>query len=762
MNKAITDGVVLTPAPYADGLNVYSSEDGTPGTDTYANAANAAFVPADQDFGGAIEMLKTQGTQRLRYMGQTPLLPGCYLRVTARVKAISGNLPSVRIAAYPALGNGTQVGGVPTFGPATVLTTYGDVVEVSAIIGAGLRGGVDMVWGSEAVYGHFGFDLIGQNGGVVRIDDLVIEDITSVFLRDMLSIVDVRDYGAVGDGTTDDTAAFEAANTAANGRTVFIPDGVFRLNGDVTFDTPVKFEGRVSMPATAQLLLRRNFDLPNYIEAFEDEEEAFKKAFQALLNNVDHESLDMGGRKVWITEPLDMQATVPGQTFYATRRVITNGQLEAAPSSAWDTEVATSQATYSESNARTLTNVTNVANIKVGSLVEGNGVGREVYVNARNVSAQTLTLNHPLYDADGTQNFTFRKFKYLIDFSGFSQLSKFGMADIEFQCNSRCSGIMLAPSGSTFRLHNCFISRPADRGLTSIGGGCQGMLIDRCQFLSAEDATNVPQRTSIGFNVNANDAKIRDNRATKFRHFGLLAGANNIITGNHFFQGDGVTNGIRSAGLVLTANYTSSILSSNYVDNCFIEWTNEHDPGPAFTGGFSFAALSITDNVFLSGDVAPWFSYIVVKPHGAGHYLNGVNITGNRFRSINGSIDRAERIDTTFADLNMSRNKDVVMVGNSFHNVTARVQNEAEVTFTQNTPSSSWLIDCSDKLPFGAEALSVDSVVAQNAIRNTNNVAQFDMPYTQNVQGSNRDQVRVNWPSAVKGTVLVKVRMDTR
>jgi len=87
MNKAITDGVVLMPTPFAAGLDVWSSGDGTPGSDTYENAANAAFVPADQDFGGALELLKTQSTQQLRYMGQTTLLPGCYLRVTARVNS---------------------------------------------------------------------------------------------------------------------------------------------------------------------------------------------------------------------------------------------------------------------------------------------------------------------------------------------------------------------------------------------------------------------------------------------------------------------------------------------------------------------------------------------------------------------------------------------------------------------------------------------------------------------------------------------------
>lgn len=762
MNKAITDGVVLMPSAFADGLDVYSSGDGTPGSDTYVNASNAAFVPADQDFGGALELLKTQSTQQLRYMGQTPLLPGCYLRVTARVKAISGNLPSVRIAGYPALGNGGKVSGVPEFGPAIPLTAYGEVVEVSAIIGAGARGGVDMVWGAAAVYGHLGLDLIGQNGGVVRIDDIQIEDVTSVFLRDLLSLVDVTDYGAIGDGSTDNTAAFEAANAAANGRTVFIPAGTFRLNGDVTFDTQVKFEGRVTMPADAQLLLRRNFDLPNYIEAFEDEEVAFLKAFQALLNNSDHESLDMGGRKIYVSNPLDMQSAVPDRNSYATRRVICNGQLEAGPSTAWDTEVAVSQATYSPSNANRLTSVTNVANVPVGALVQGTGVGREVYVLSKNVATQEVTLNAPLFDAAGTQNFTFRRFKYLIDFSGFSQLSKFVMDDIEFQCNNRCSGVMLAPSGSTFHMRDCFVSRPMDRGLTSTGSGCQGMFVDRCQFLSSEESTLVPNRKTIALNTNANDVKLRDNRATQFRHFALVAGQNSIISGNHFFQGDSVSNGIRSAGLILTAPHSSSIVTANYVDNCFIEWSNEQDPAPEFNTEFSFSALSITDNIFLSGDVAAWFSYIVIKPHGAGHFLSGVSITGNRFRSIIGGIDRAERVDTTYADLDISRCKNVVMKGNSFHAVTAQVQNAAEIEFTQNTPSNSWDIDTSGYLPFNGQALNVDSVVAQGAIQNASNVTQYDMPYVQQIQGPDRDRIRVVWPTPVKGKVLVVVRMDNR
>jgi len=243
----------------------------------------------------------------------------------------------------------------------------------------------------------------------------------------------------------------------------------------------------------------------------------------------------------------------------------------------------------------------------------------------------------------GTQTYTFKKFKYMLDFSGFNKISKLGIDDVELRCNGRASAITLAPGGIAFGLLECFVSQPKDRGITSIGGGCQAMLIDNCQFLSNEDSLTVPNRVSIGLNANANDLKPRNCRATRFKHFAVIGGSNSVIIGNHCFQGDVVDNGVRNAGLVLTETYNSANITENYVDNCFMEWSNERDPTPDFTSGFSFSALSITDNVFLSGGVALWFSYVVIKPHRVGHFLNGMTITGNKFRSINGFIDRAER-----------------------------------------------------------------------------------------------------------------------
>ena len=380
----------------------------------------------------------------------------------------------------------------------------------------------------------------------------------------------------------------------------------------------------------------------------------------------------------------------------------------------------------------------------------------------KDVGLQQVTLSRPLYDAEGTQTFTFTRFKYLLDFSGFTSLSKFNIANVELQCNGRSSGIMLSPGGITFAIRDSFISRPADRGITSIGTGCQGMLVDQCQFLSAEDDLAVPARKTIGFNSNTNDLKIRNNRATRFRHFGLLGGANNIFTGNHFFQGDSVVDGIRSAGIILATNAVGTIISNNYIDNCFIEWTNEHDASPDFSSGFSFSALSVTDNMFLSGDVAPWTSYIVVKPYGAGHFLNGVTVTGNRFRTLNGNIDRVDRVDDSFAPLDMSRARNVVMTANSYLGIDVQVASPAMIDFTQGTEDTAWIIDAGDVLPFGGQTRGVDSVMPIGGIRNANNVRQYDMPYADIGIGTDGDQVQLVWPSAVRGRVMATVRMDAR
>ncbi|MEM1006126.1 MAG: glycosyl hydrolase family 28-related protein [Pseudomonadota bacterium] len=760
MNKAITDGIVFMPPQFANGLGVWSAGDGTPGSPTYDGSGTGVFVPADADFGGCLEILKVNATQQVRYMGQTPILPGCYLQVKARIKAISGPLPEVRIAAWAGGAGDAHVPGVVEQGPATQLTGYGSVHEITAIVGTGQRSGVDMSWGLSALYGHFGIDIQGTNGAVVRVDDLEVTDVTGVFLRQMISLVDVRDYGAVGDGTADDSAAFEAADQAAGGRRIFVPQGTYHLAENTSIASEIDFEGTVTMPDDKMLLLLKNFDLPAYILAFGDEALAFRKAFQALLNSSDHESLDLGGRRISVTAPIDMAAAVPNKPGFSTRRVIRNGQFDAKAGSDWGTETITSVATYDSTESTRLTNVANVANIPVGALVQGSGVGREIYVRSKDESAGEITLNAPLFDASGTQTYTFVAFKYLLDFGGFGVLRKFGMEQIEFQCNGLCSAIRLAPSGSTFSVSDCFISRPLDRGLTSIGSGCKGMLIDNCQFLSSEESFDVPDRKSIALNTTSNDVKLRHNRSVRFKHFAVLGGDNNMILGNHFFQGDSIPQGVRTAGLIMIGTYNSSTIAENYVDNCFVEWSNERDSTPSYVAGYSFSAMSITDNIFYSSEAPPWFSYIVIRPHGPGHFLNGLAVTGNKFRSSSTDLDRAERVDTTFADLDSDRHVNVTFQNNTFHGIEAKVENPLRVRHTQNTASQVWTIDSDGRLPFGAKARSCDAVSVLGPLRSVLGTNRYATPYADVEQGSNADSLHLRWPENLSGEVSVHMRIE--
>jgi len=762
MNKAITDGLVFMPPAFDQGLDQWSSGDGTPGAPTWDGSPDAVLVPADQDFGGCLELVKSAATVKLRHIGDTPILPGCYLRVRARVKAMSGNLPAVQIAGWAGGAGGVHVAGVVETGPSVQLTAYGKVETVEAIVGTGNRGGVDMAWGTAALFGHFGIDLTGPTGGVVRIDDIEIEDVTSVFLRDLVDVVDVRDYGAVGDGVTDDAAAFEAADAAAaaTGRTLLVPAGTYFLDADVTLEAPARFEGTVAMPDNRLLAMTRSFHLSAYAAAFGDEELGFRKAFQALLNFTDHESLDLNGRRIEVTAPIDMQAAVNNKTTFATRRAIRNGQFNVIDGPAWAPDVVTSQASYSTANDRMLTAVANIANVPVGALVEGAGVGREVYVTSVNTGAGTLTLSQPLYGAAGVQVYTFTRFKYVLDFSGFASLSKMVIDDVELQCNGYASGILLAPSGSIFQIRDSFITKPRDRGITSIGDGCQGMMIDRCQFLSNESPLRSQDRVSIGFNANANDLKIRDNRAVHFRHFAVLGGAGNLLVGNHWFQGDNETAGLRMPGLVMIGTDVKTTITGNYIDNSYIEWTNEYESDPGFANQYSFSGLTVTGNTFTANDVAPWFRWFVVKPYGAGHFVQGLNLSGNVFKSLNGPVDRVEGVDTSFAPLDNGRMRNIWMEANAFTAVTQVSANPVRVQHVQASTATVWTIDASAYLPFGGWARNVDAVVAEGMITGPVGERRSDMPFVEVQQGAAKNQVTLNWAGPSKGTVNLAIRMD--
>lgn len=54
------------------------------------------------------------------------------------------------------------------------------------------------------------------------------------FSQKLAETISVKDFGAVGDGTTDDTDAFNAAWTATNPEAVLVPAASYKITGTVT------------------------------------------------------------------------------------------------------------------------------------------------------------------------------------------------------------------------------------------------------------------------------------------------------------------------------------------------------------------------------------------------------------------------------------------------------------------------------------------------------------------------------------------------
>lgn len=346
MNIAITGGLQLMPSGFGAGLEGWSRGNGPAGDPTWAGMGNATIIAADQDFGRCLAITKTEALTKLRWRGETPIFKGVYLRISARIKLVAGAPCEARIGAWALDDARNHVGGLVETGPAILLDKVGEIREISAIVGVADRPGVTMPWGVSATRGHFGLDLTGANGGTVRIELIRIEDETAAFVPNLLDWVDVRDYGARGDGVTDDRAAFLAADAAAGGGNIHVPAGTYRIGSSMSINHPIRFTGRLTAPDSARIAFMQSFDFPTYADAFGDETIGLRKALQALFGYTDHVTLDLRGRRVDLSAPLLMHEIAPGLASFSNRRVIANGQIMAVDNGNWNTATAQSNATY--------------------------------------------------------------------------------------------------------------------------------------------------------------------------------------------------------------------------------------------------------------------------------------------------------------------------------------------------------------------------------------------------------------------------------
>ena len=233
-----------------------------------------------------------------------------------------------------------------------------------------------------------------------------------------------------------------------------------------------------------------------------------------------------------------------------------------------------------------------------------------------------------------------------------------------------------------------------------------------------------------------------------------------MFIGNHIYSGDGADVGVRKAGIVITYPASKTYFTGNYIDNCFIEYSNEHDPFPDFSSEYTFGATTITGNIFICQHCAPWFSWIVVTPRGAGHSISGMNVTSNVFSARQGNVDRVESIDTTFSSLAYNSFKNINFADNTFNGTNKVTASPLFMEFNQNTDSATWAIDTAGQLPFGGRARNLVSLVTEGPITNAAAAVQYVMPYCEVEKGTGGQTVNLRWPSAVKGRVQATIRVD--
>jgi hypothetical protein len=151
---------------------------------------------------------------------------------------------------------------------------------------------------------------------------------------------------------------------------------------------------------------------------------------------------------------------------------------------------------------------------------------------------------------------------------------------------------------------------------------------------------------------------------------------------------------------------------------------------------------------------------LVIRPYGTGHFVHGLSVTGNTFKALNGNIERVEEVNTSIADLDNGRMRNIEFSGNVFNGVDQITVNPVTLEFVQTAPSSSWVLDPSGYLPFDGWARNVTSIVAEGPIATPAGSTVYEHPNVTVNYGLNADQVRLNWPASCKGKVLVTTRMD--
>ena len=757
MTLDMIGGASIIPHKFIEGLEKWRSDlrnKNAPKLDTFENIS--INLGGNDDY-AKLSLAKNQDSIQLVHDEPIPISDTQYLEVKFSVTLLTGVSPSLRVIATPSTQTKSAISGFAQNGPSQELLS-GVTTEISAIIGPGARPGVDLVWTNNSKFLMFGIEIFGANGANLLIDNISITDVSGAFMAVHSGIVDIRDFGGIGDGATDCFDAFATADSLANGRTIYIPEGDFYISKKITIHALLQCKGRIIADKTTPIMLAGRFDLESYIHAFKDDVVAFEKAFQALFMFSDHTTLDMRGRIVTLTKPIRLCELLPDSSKFTKNRVLLNGSLDCSNSPDWNASSVQGKASYDESTAsKLLTDVENIEQVEIGSHVHGTGVGREIYVIDKDVIAKTVTLTHELYGANSRQTYTFTRFRFLLDLSEVDWIANFHLMNMEFSCRKTASAIMLSKDGIANKIVHCIIGAPGDRGICSYGFGCNGITIESCQLGSWEWSVPANERRTIGICTHSGDMKIRNNRGVYFRHFMVIARGGHIIMGNHFFAENPDASLERNAGIVFSSGGTKTTFTGNYVDHCWIELGFEHNGGALERGNKNFEGIQILGNIFTGKTVASGSPnhFIVLAPLGENCKIMSMNVCNNMFINYGHLLTKVEGVNESIGTIDWSKTTQLCFENNTFSGFEEETWSPIVRKVSKTSATKTWEFDFQNQLPFNSFARSITSIVGNSDLNPIN------MPVAEVERGTNKTKVALLFDTATKGSATITVSANS-
>ena len=394
-------------------------------------------------------------------------------------------------------------------------------------------------------------------------------------LEDRFSdIINVKDFGAVGDGVTDDTAAIQAALNASNNvEPVLIPKGNYVLTSTLTAFCPVIFNGVISVSSLSSV--------------------RFKLKSQPIVFN-DYRKIYMGTQ--W-TNPNSLLAGI------ALQRAV-DELAESLRYHTLDGEGASVALGHS---------------IKVNSFPAAGLFGR--YKTIQNLTV-VLRSDFGIRNTT-TQVVTQSAQAYAFDISAPTAPKAFGFSfnNVTIYGQKYGNGIYYgSQNGIDATIENCNLVNFYEKGITSI----HPIKISKCQLGGGEFVLRDADRITTGIELYAGDSEILDTTVSYCKTGIYTEGGTLVLMGTHIFNGS-----TDNKSPILWVNNPNADMRATgcYFDNGPI-WIY-----PLSSGSDTFGRCIFDSSVFTwASKSAGNRSWVVAKPTQPGAKLRGIITTGCQFR----------------------------------------------------------------------------------------------------------------------------------